>query len=120
MIILKKFLRLGSFGFLFMDDEMAPGNVGLMDQQKAIQWIKSNILAFGGNPDKITLAGQEAGGVLALTSAMLDSQELKINSVILQSAGVQHPWSFIEPREAFRRTLNLANLVNCPTTGVSR
>ena len=104
-----------------MDDEMAPGNVGLMDQLKAIQWIKSNILAFGGNPDKITLAGQEAGGVLALTSAMMmDGQEFNINSVILQSAGVQHPWSFIEPREAFRRTLNLANLVNCPTTGVSR
>ena len=103
-----------------MDDEMAPGNVGLMDQLKAIQWIKFNILAFGGNPDKITLAGQEAGGVLALTSSMLDGQDLNINSVILQSAGVQHPWSFIEPREAFRRTLNLANLVNCPTTGVSR
>ena len=97
-----------------MDDAEAPGNVGLLDQLKAIRWIKSNILAFGGNPDQITLAGQDAGGVMALTSLMID-QDLDIDSIILQSSGIQHPWSFIEPREApreaFRRTLGLAELV---------
>ena len=39
------------------------------------------------------------------------NQDLSIKSVILQSAGLQHPWSYIESREAFRRTLNLADLV---------
>ena len=67
-------------------------------------------LAFGGNPDQITLAGQDAGGVMSLTSLMIN-QDLNIKSVILQSAGLQHPWSYIESREAFRRTLNLADLV---------
>ena len=67
-------------------------------------------MAFGGNPDLITLAGQDAGGVMALTSLMID-QDLNIDSIILQSSGIQHPWSFIEPREAFRRTLSLAELV---------
>ena len=97
-----------------MDDAEAPGNVGLLDQLKAIRWIKSNILAFGGNPDQITLAGQDAGGVMALTSLMID-QDLDIDSIILQSSGIQHPWSFIEPREAFRRTLSLAELVGMYT-----
>ena len=38
--------RLGSFGFMFLADENAPGNVGLLDQQKAIMWVKNNIHNF--------------------------------------------------------------------------
>jgi carboxylesterase type B len=111
--------RLGSFGFLFLDDQRAPGNVGLLDQKMATIWVRNNIVAFGGDPDKVTLAGQDAGGVLALI--LLSTSETKLASrIILQSAGIQHPWSYIEPREAFRRTLTLASLLDCPTSGTSR
>ncbi len=78
---------------------------------------------FGGDPGKITLAGQDAGGVSALTLLSLvegrAGQELA-EKVILQSAGIQHPWSFVEPTEAFRRTLKLATLLGCPASGTSR
>ena len=37
--------RLGSFGFLFLDDDGAPGNVGLLDQKKALQWIQASSAA---------------------------------------------------------------------------
>ena len=37
--------------------------------------------------------------------------------MILQSSGVNNPWSFVEPTEAFRRTLKLAALLGCPTSG---
>ena len=34
--------------------------------------------------------------------------------------GIQHPWSYVDPGEAFRRTLKLASLVGCPTSGIQR
>lgn len=59
--------RLGVFGF-FAHPELttesphhASGNYGLLDQIAAVRWVKENIAAFGGDPDRITIAGQSAG-----------------------------------------------------------
>ncbi len=58
--------RLGAFGFLSnsaLDGEGHPfANYGLMDQQAALRWIKSNIAAFGGDPENVTIAGESSGG----------------------------------------------------------
>jgi para-nitrobenzyl esterase len=59
--------RLGIFGFFSHPalSEESPhhssGNYGLMDQIAALAWVKKNIAAFGGDPDRITIAGQSAG-----------------------------------------------------------
>lgn len=59
--------RLGAFGFCAHPDVTAEngacGNQGLYDQTEAIRWVKKNIAAFGGDPDKITLMGQSAGAM---------------------------------------------------------
>ncbi|XP_071129344.1 bile salt-activated lipase-like [Mytilus edulis] len=61
--------RLGVFGFLSTGDSVIPGNFGLWDQKMAIEWIKANINAFGGDSDQITLAGFGAGAVSATLQA---------------------------------------------------
>lgn len=50
-----------SLGFLNLDIDECPGNMGLKDQRFAIKWVKENISAFGGNADNITIFGESAG-----------------------------------------------------------
>ncbi|KAJ8923390.1 hypothetical protein NQ315_001948 [Exocentrus adspersus] len=54
--------RLGAFGFLTTEDDVIPGNLGLKDQNFALQWVKTNINLFGGDPAKVTIDGESAGG----------------------------------------------------------
>jgi carboxylesterase type B len=57
--------RLGVFGFAQSAALKADKseNLGLRDQRLALEWIRDNIEAFGGDPDRITLHGQSSGGV---------------------------------------------------------
>jgi para-nitrobenzyl esterase len=52
--------RVGFEGFGLI--EGAPANRGLLDQIAALEWVRDNIRAFGGDPDRVTLFGQSAGG----------------------------------------------------------
>lgn len=59
--------RLGAEGFLYLDDGTA--NLGLLDQIAALEWVQDNIAAFGGDPGKVTVAGQSAGA-MSITTLM--------------------------------------------------
>ncbi|MGI6201642.1 MAG: carboxylesterase/lipase family protein [Christensenellales bacterium] len=85
--------RLGAFGFLahpLLSAEAgdAPrANCGLLDQLAAIQWLRRNIAAFGGDPDRITVGGQSAGAGAVLTHATSPMTRGLIAGVITQSGG---------------------------------
>ncbi|KAF8303271.1 alpha/beta-hydrolase [Clavulina sp. PMI_390] len=53
--------RLGALGFLALDDGVINGNYGFSDQITALKWIKQNVAAFGGDPNRVTIFGQSAG-----------------------------------------------------------
>ena len=59
--------RLSYWGFLYGKEVAEEGvaNLGLKDQRLALQWIQENIKGFGGDPDKVTIWGQEAGAFSA-------------------------------------------------------
>lgn len=69
VVVVSVAYRLGVFGFLAHPELSAEsplhasGNYGLMDQIAALRWVRRNIAAFGGDPDRVTIAGQSAGAM---------------------------------------------------------
>lgn len=89
--------RLGALGFLAHpalsaeSPHHASGNYGLMDQIAALTWVQRNIAAFGGDPDRVTIAGQSAGAMAV--SALIASPRAKglFQRAIAQSGGIFEP-----------------------------
>ncbi|KAG9274266.1 acetylcholinesterase [Astyanax mexicanus] len=115
VVVVSMNYRVGAFGFLtFNGSSDAPGNVGLLDQRLALQWVQDNIQFFGGNPRQVTIFGESAGGASVGMHLLSPESRPKFTRAILQSGVPNCPWATVTFDEARRRATKLATLVGCP------
>jgi para-nitrobenzyl esterase len=80
--------RLAAEGFLFLDDGVA--NLGLLDQLAALRWVQDNIAAFGGDPARVTVAGESAGAMSVTTLLSMPLAEGLFGQAIAESGAGAH------------------------------
>ena len=102
VIALNMGYRLGVFGYLADEELLAEsgttGNYGMLDQIAALEWVRDNIAAFGGDPDNVTLAGESAGAAAVSALCASPLAEGLFRRVILESSTV----ASVEPPHSFR------------------
>lgn len=108
--------RLGSLGWLAHpalsaeSPDGASGQYGLMDQQAALRWVHDNIAAFGGDPERIVIAGGSAGGIGVCAHLTSPAVAGLFSGAVMQSAGcVGTPLAEAEGYGA-----DFVNAVGCP------
>lgn len=90
-------------------------SLGLQDQAKALEWIKENIKVFGGDPERVTLAGHGAGAV-AVAGHLLNSKTNRLfQRVIVQ--GLDNVWNIGLYGVANKATVSLLTELGCELTG---
>lgn len=87
IVVVNLNFRLGPLGFFYYPD-VVPENLAIEDQMMALRWIRENIASFGGDPEKVTLFGQSAGGnAIAHILSRADSAGL-FHQIVLESASL--------------------------------
>lgn len=110
--------RVAAFGFLDSEEVRATGNnnLGLRDQRVAMRWVKENIKAFGGDPDKVTIWGESAGAysVGAHLVANGGDNEGLFRAAIMESGNaVGPPWNGTDWHQPmYDRIVNKAGYLN--------
>src|SRR5688500_10258255 len=82
--------RTGADGFLYLGDGDDGANLGLLDQIAALTWVRDNIAAFGGDPDRVTVFGESAGAMSIGVLLSVPRAEGLFRRAILQSGAAHH------------------------------
>jgi carboxylesterase 2/para-nitrobenzyl esterase len=105
--------RVGAEGFLYLSDGVA--NLGLLDQITALEWVRDNIAAFGGDPLKVTIFGESAGGMSVATLLAIPRAKGLFHRAIVQSGNTPNVTSAATSARIGRRLAEILGVE--PTRG---
>jgi para-nitrobenzyl esterase len=95
--------RIGVLGFVNFGEALGlpdiPSNLGLRDQIAALEWVRDNIAAFGGDPARVTIGGQSAGSMAVSLLMLCERAWPLFRAAIMQSGAI----SLIHSQETSRR-----------------
>ena len=112
--------RLGAFGFLNLKEVTggripATGCEGVLDQIAAVQWVRDNIEAFGGDPENITVFGESAGGMSIGSLMAMPEAQGKFHKAILESGAGNTVGSL---DEGIHRAAEFLNILEVKSTDI--
>jgi para-nitrobenzyl esterase len=117
-IVVAASYRVGPFGFmghpaLTAEDPgyASSGNYGFLDQRAALEWVRANISAFGGDPDNVTIAGQSAGGHSVSLHLVSPASAGLFHRAIVMSGFASTRWPTLVDAEALGT--RLASTLGC-------
>lgn len=105
--------RTGADGFLYFGAGDDGANLGLLDQVAALTWVRDNIAAFGGDPDRVTVFGESAGAMSIGVLLSMPRAEGLFRRAILQSGAAHH---VVPAAAAARIGARLADVLGVPAT----
>jgi para-nitrobenzyl esterase len=111
--------RLGPLGFLALsslateDPHHGTGNLGLLDQQAALRWVRDNIAAYGGDPHQVTIYGESAGGISVCAQLVSPASAGLFQRAITESGPCTLPAQPLATAE--HQGTTLATALGCPT-----
>ncbi|KAL9961303.1 hypothetical protein ACROYT_G030216 [Oculina patagonica] len=118
VIVVVAAYRLGVFGFLSANSDDLSGNYGMMDQIEAMKWVNKNIARFGGDPNKVTIFGESAGGFSVALLHLSPLASGLYQNVIIQSGTAVALAALLEKDEADLRARSFAEAIGCDITSL--
>eukprot|EP01063_Lacrimia_lanifica_P003809 TRINITY_DN1207_c1_g2_i1.p1 TRINITY_DN1207_c1_g2~~TRINITY_DN1207_c1_g2_i1.p1 ORF type:complete len:656 (+),score=168.75 TRINITY_DN1207_c1_g2_i1:112-2079(+) len=119
IIVVVPAFRLGAFGFLYDTGRGLSGWYGLWDQRMALQWVQHNIHAFGGDPARVTLAGDGAGAAAASIHYVAPRSRGLFRGAVMHSGGFA-PWATMPAAAAEHQGAALFRQAGCTTVACLR